>query len=168
MTASKVFDWSYFAALVQRAQMGTRLRQHDNIHTSFMEPVQRLFNGIEPDSYIRPHRHWSDYRTELLVAVRGEMALVLFDGDGAVTQVHRLATERYGPSAVAAVEISPTTWHTVVALMPGCVLLEVKAGPFDPNQAKDLAFWAPPEDDRAAALDYRCLLKRQIDSALNK
>jgi cupin fold WbuC family metalloprotein len=168
MTASKVFDWRYLAALVRRAQAGARQRQHDNIHTSFMEPVQRLFNGIEPDSYIRPHRHWSDRRTELLVAVRGQMALVLFDEDGAVTDVHKLATEHYGPQSVAAVELSPSTWHTVVALMPGCVLLEVKAGPFDPNQAKDLASWAPPEGDPSAAMDYQYLLKRQIDRALNK
>lgn len=168
MTALKVFDRHYLATLVRRAQTVQRLRQHDNIHTSLKEPVQRLFNAIEPKSYIRPHRHRSDHRTELLVAVRGEMALIIFDEDGAVTEVHKLATESYGPRAVVAVELSPSTWHTVVALTRGCVLLEVKAGPFDPNQAKDLASWAPPEDDLGPATDYHDLLRAQIDRELNK
>ena len=45
----------------------------------------------------------------------------------------------------AAVELEPDTWHTVVALESGCILLEVKAGPFDPSQPKDIASWAPEE-----------------------
>jgi hypothetical protein len=48
----------------------------------------------------------------------------------------------------------------VVALEPGCVLLEVKAGPFDPNQPKDLAPWAPEEGSEAAADYLNFLLER--------
>ena len=46
------------------------------------------------------------------------------------------------------------------SLEPGCVLLEVKAGPFDPNQPKDLAPWAPVEGSVAAADYLNRLLER--------
>ncbi|MFN7835777.1 MAG: WbuC family cupin fold metalloprotein, partial [Burkholderiaceae bacterium] len=42
-------------------------------------------------------------------------------------------------------EVPASTWHTVIALESGSVLLEVKAGPFDPSMPKDLAPWAPEE-----------------------
>jgi len=71
------------------------------------------------------------------------MALVTFDDQGAVTGVVRFGSEKY--ASAAGVEVTPSTWHTVVALEAGSVLLEVKAGPFDPNQPKDLAPWAPAE-----------------------
>lgn len=82
----------------------------------------------------------------MLVAVRGLMALIAFDDEGQVTKVVRLGTEQFGAEACASVEIPPAVWHTVIAFEPGCVLLEIKAGPFDPGQPKDLAPWAPEED----------------------
>jgi cupin fold WbuC family metalloprotein len=139
--------------LVDQAKVSSRLRQHKNIHTSYQEPCQRLFNAIEIGSYIRPHKHASDPRDEMLVAVRGLMALLSFDDQGAVVDVVRFGSEAFGPELAVGLELSANTWHTVVALVPGCVLLEVKAGPFDPNQPKDLAPWAP-EEGASLAQDY--------------
>jgi cupin fold WbuC family metalloprotein len=149
----KIFDAQYLYSLIGQAKVSTRLRQHRNVHQSYQEVSQRLFNAIEPGSYIRPHRHASDPRDELLIAVRGAMAMVTFDDQGAVTNVLRFGTERHGDQLAVGAEVSSSTWHTVIALEPGCVLLEVKAGPFDPNQPKDLAPWAP-EENSAAARDY--------------
>jgi hypothetical protein len=73
--------------------------------------------------------------------------------DYPVTNVLRFGTERHGDEMAVGAEVPSITWHTVIALEPGCVLLEVKAGPFDPNQPKDLAPWAPAENS-AAARDY--------------
>jgi cupin fold WbuC family metalloprotein len=141
----KIFDETYLSDLSARAETNSRRRQHLSIHQSYQEPCQRLFNAIEPDSYIRPHRHATDPRDEFLLAVRGEMALLIFDDSGAVTRVQRFASEKYGPAFAAGIEVPASTWHTVLALQPGSVLLEVKAGPFDPAQPKDLAPWAPEE-----------------------
>ena len=85
-----------------------------------------------------------------MIAIRGMMALVEFDDQGTVTGIWRFGSEKYGSDLAAGVEVSPRTWHTVIALEPGCVLLEVKAGPFDPNQPKDLAAWAPEESSALA------------------
>ena len=149
----KIFDAQYLDDLTSQAKVSPRLRQHRNVHQSYQDASQRLFNAIEPCSYIRPHRHASDPRDELLIAVRGVMTMVTFDDQGAVTNVLRFGTERHGYEMAVGVEVSSSTWHTVIALEPGCVLLEVKAGPFDPNQPKDLAPWAP-EENSAAARDY--------------
>jgi cupin fold WbuC family metalloprotein len=148
-----IFDACYLDDLTGKAKVSQRLRQHRNIHQSYKDASQRLFNAIEPGSYIRPHRHDSDPREELLIAVRGVMAMVTFDDHGNVTNVLRFGTERHGDEMAIGAEVSSGTWHTVIALEPGCVLLEVKAGPFNPNQPKDLAPWAP-EENSAAARDY--------------
>ena len=79
--------------------------------------------------------------------------MVTLNDQGAVTNVLRFGTERHGDKMAVGAEVSSSTWLTVIALEPGCVLLEVKAGPFDPNQPKDLAPWAP-EENSAAARDY--------------
>jgi cupin fold WbuC family metalloprotein len=149
----KIFDAQYLSDLTGQARLSPRHRQHNNIHQSYQDVCQRLFNSIEPGSYIRPHRHASDPKDELLVAVRGVMALFTFDDKGDVINVMRFGTERYGEDMAIAAEVPSSSWHTVVALEPGCVLLEVKAGPFDPNQPKDLATWAP-EEGTILAHDY--------------
>jgi len=141
----KIFNSNYLDDLSRQAKESHRLRQHCNIHQSYQDPCQRLFNAIEPGSYIRPHKHASDPRDELLVAIRGVMALVTFDDEGTVNGVLRFGSEKHGRDIAVGVEVSANTWHTVIALEPDCVLLEMKAGPFDPSQPKNLASWAPEE-----------------------
>lgn len=147
----KIFSADQLNALVTQAEGSPRLRQHQNIHTGFDEPCQRFFNAIEAGSYIRPHRHLSVPREELLVAIRGLMALVTFDDEGIVKRIVRFSSEKYGPELAVGVEVTPEDWHTVLALERGSVLLEVKAGPFDPGQPKDLAEWAPREGTQMAS-----------------
>lgn len=161
----KIFTAQSLNVLTEQAGASPRRRQHLSIHQSYQEPCQRLFNAIEPDSYIRPHRHATDPRDEFLLAVRGEMALLTFDDAGTVTSVLRFASEKHGPVLAAGVEVPASTWHTVLALRPGSVLLEVKAGPFDPAQPKDLATWAPEEGSVDAAHYLQALVQDISKSA---
>ena len=157
MTA-RLLDEALLADLTDRARQSTRLRQHLNLHTSYDEPCQRLLNALEPATYIRPHRHSLDPKQETLIALRGEMALVLFDDEGAIT-----ATTRFGAGdgfTCHGVDLSPGAWHTVLALRPGSVLFEVKAGPFDPAQAKEMAPWAPEEGSMAAGAYLQALRQK--------
>jgi cupin fold WbuC family metalloprotein len=85
----KVFSIEFLDRLVKQAKDSPRLRQHSNIHLDYADPCQRLFNSIEPDSYIRPHYHG----IETLFAVQGLMALIVFNNDGAVEQVQRFGCE---------------------------------------------------------------------------
>lgn len=144
---------AFLDALSARAAASPRLRQHHNIHASYDEPCQRFVNAIEPGSYLQPSRNLAVPRSKLLVALRGEFALVLFDDDGAVTSVDAFGTAG-GEVANIAVELVPGCWNTVVSLMPGSVLLEVKAGPFDPGAPRESAPWAPAEGSPGAD-DYQ-------------
>lgn len=161
----KLITPDFLAKLAERAKANPRLRQHQNIHQSYADPCQRLLNAIELGSYIRPHRHFSEPRDELLVAIRGLMALIIFDDDGNCSQIVRLGTEQYGSGVCPAAEVPSNVWHTVIALTTACVLLEMKAGPFDPDQPKDLASWAPEENTSEASVYLRKLEQIIVDSA---
>ncbi len=143
------FSPEFLAGLINEATQSPRARQHRNIHASYDDPCQRFLNAIGLESYIRPHRHSLDPKAETLLAVRGLFALVTFDDDGTVQEVIRFGTEKHASDYVeglsAGADLSPGIWHTIIALVPGSVLLELKAGPFNPNAAKESAPWAPEE-----------------------
>ena len=146
----KIFDNAFMKKLAYRSRKSVRRRESYNIHENFDEPCQRLFNAIQSDSYIRPHRHMLDPKEELLVCISGKIGLVIFDDFGAIIDLIVLTAGVDANQAISAVEIAPHVWHTAIALQPDCILLEIKAGPFDQSLAKDSAPWAPAENTVAA------------------
>jgi cupin fold WbuC family metalloprotein len=155
-------DSAFLNDLVDRAAISPRLRQHANLHASYSEPCQRLFNAIGVDSYIRPHRHQADPKTETLLAVRGRLTLVLFDEQGCVIQAVDFGAAPHQPGCDAGVELTPGVWHTVLAEEPGSILFEVKAGPFNAQCAKEWAPWAPAEGTAEVAT-YMAELRQIVD-----
>lgn len=149
--------------LTARAENSPRRRQHHNLHATHADPVQRLFNAVDVDSYIRPHRHWQDPKAETLLAIRGTLTFVTFDDAGKVVGTiefgEQVAGRAENPSI--GVEVPPGTWHTVIARDSGAIIFEVKAGPFDASAAKEWAPWAPPEDSQEAA-GYLYALRDQL------
>ena len=96
-----------------------------------------------------------------MVAVRGKMALVVFDDTGALVECSRFGAQLPGTECSALVEVPAGVWHTVISMGTGSVLLEVKAGPFDPGAPKEHAEWAPAERS-PRALAYLTALHRAI------
>ena len=131
--------------LVRRAEDSVRSRQFFNIHKHHNEPCQRLLNAINIGSYIQPHRHINSKKKELLVALRGKFALITFSDQGELNGYTFFATEKHLDFATNSVgiEMDCECWHTVIAIKPNSVLLEVKEGPFDDAVSKDFAPWAP-------------------------
>jgi cupin fold WbuC family metalloprotein len=121
------------------------------------ESIQRMLNAIEPDSYVCPHRHQDPDKVELFVALAGSAVLCRFDDEGTL----REQIEFGAGSPVAGVEVPARTWHSLVSLEPGTVLLEVIEGPFDPRSHKEFAAWAPAESDPAGS-DYLRELRRRL------
>jgi cupin fold WbuC family metalloprotein len=158
MSGHTDFSAALLDYLVGCAERSPRRRVHHNVHASYDEPVQRLFNAICEDSYIRPHRHLLDPKQELLISVRGRFGLLLFDDEGSVTGASIIGA---AGCASPAAEIMPAQWHTVLALEPRSVLLEIKAGPFDPSRAKELAPWSPEEGAAEAAI-YHARLRAAL------
>lgn len=136
------FDAEMLDELTKRAVASPRLRQHHNIHTSYADPCQRLLNAIEPGSYLRPYKHLVTPRSKLLVALRGQFAVVLFDDEGNIERVIPFGV-REGMPMGAAVEVSGDCWNSVLSLAHGSVLLEVKAGPFNPDEPNEFPSWTP-------------------------
>ncbi len=133
-------------AATAQARTSVRRRHMHRFHQADAEPVQRMLNALEPESYIAPHRHPDADRVEVFVALRGRLGVLEFDDAGTVR--HAVVLDPRGPTR--GIEIPPGVWHTIVALDPGTVAFEVEPGPYDPARAKEAAPWAPPEGDPRA------------------
>lgn len=156
----RVPDWltrDGLAELSKRAAASSRRRLNRNLH-GMDDPVHRLLNAIEPGSWVRPHRHLSPPRTETVLVVAGALGVVLFDDDGVVTESVRLETG----GEVFGVDLDAGAWHAFVALEPGTVFFEAKAGPYAAPGPEDRAPWAPGEGE-AGAVEAEAALRRLFD-----
>lgn len=162
----KIFSSVDLNGLEHQAAESPRRRQHWNLHATYEDRCQRFFNAIHHDSYLRPHKHSEDQGPESLFAIKGLLALITFSEDGKVEDVVHFGDALYTQSKAVSVgvELPPGKWHTVVSLYGVSVLLEIKAGPFDPNSPKCPAPWAPEEGGDSASSYFM----RLRDIALRK
>jgi cupin fold WbuC family metalloprotein len=136
----QVVDHHQIAELAMRAEAAARKRAHLLLHEGHADPVQRLIIVLQPNTYVRPHRHSRQW--ELLVLQQGRGNLLVFDGDARVRDRIEL-----GPSS-SVVQIPIGLWHGFVVLEPNTAVLEIKPGPYLPNEFAD---WAPEEGDASAS-----------------
>jgi cupin fold WbuC family metalloprotein len=131
-----------------------RRRVIQPLHRSADEPVHRMLNAVQPDSYVRPHRHLDPPKTEAWIVLRGAVVFFAFDDDGHVRECLRL--EAAGDPV--GVDLAPGIYHTFAALEPDTVIYEVKTGPYSEATDKTFAPWAPEEGMPAAATYLEGLL----------
>ena len=140
-------DAARLHAVSAKARTSPRLRMNDNLH-AMDDPIHRLLNATEPGTYVQPHRHAAPAKVETLCVLAGRGAVLVFDDAGRVTGKAILSPA--GPQHV--VEVPAGAWHTLIALAPGTVWFEVKAGPYAAPPPQDVASWAPaPGADAAPA-----------------
>lgn len=141
MSAHAWIDTALLDHVNRLAATSPRGRRNFNFHRSDDDASHRLMNAIEPGSYIQPHRHLDPAKDETLVVVRGQLGAVVFDEAGSVVATAVLAAggERCG------INLLHGTYHTVLALEPGTVFFESKAGPYRPLDVAEQAPWAPVE-----------------------
>ena len=163
----EAIDRARLGALLAEAERRPRRRLHLNFHQSYSDPCQRFLNAMERDSYIRPHRHQTDPRDETIFAVAGKFAAMAFDETGRTISTVLFGSEaHWGADCQAAgVAVPACEWHTVVALATPAILLEMKAGPFNPAAAKEFADWAP-EEGSPAAIGYLADLQAAVERVL--
>jgi len=143
----RLIDVDLLDAVSSEARTSRRLRQNRNFHPDNAFPAHRLLNAVEPGTYIAPHRHLDPRKDESMVILRGRMGLVIFDDAGEVSMTAEIATN----GRCRGVDIPHATWHTLLALEPGTVFFEAKAGPYQPLLEAERAPWAPAEDQAEAA-----------------
>lgn len=112
--------------VTQRAQASTRLRMNYNLHESFEDSVQRMFNALEPGTEIPVARHPNS--NETLIVVRGRLRVLIYDDNKNVIEDVIIApnTDNIG------YHIPKGTWHTVQSLEYGTVCFETSEGPYEP------------------------------------
>lgn len=153
MRAPAFLDRSLFAALADRAEESLRRRAHHNLH-EMSEPCHRLLVGLQPETYIPPHRHLCADKAETLLLLQGRIGLLLFGEDGALEQTRLLES---GGDCLG-VDLAPGQFHALVVLASDSILFECKAGPYRPLVDAEQARWAPREGEAAVA-DYLVWMK---------
>jgi cupin fold WbuC family metalloprotein len=154
----KIIDKSLLDKTTEKATKSTRLRMNHNFHASEDAPINRLLNAMEPDTYIRPHRHLNPGKEEIFLLLRGKAVLFVFDENGNITNQLMLSPDE----GVYGAELEPGVWHSLLVLESGTVVYEVKEGPFIPLNTADLASWSPDATDKESVRKYMDFLRKSI------
>jgi cupin fold WbuC family metalloprotein len=126
---------SMLDALTLEARQSPRRRANRNLHEDLRDPVQRLAIAMEPDTYVRPHRH--PHTWEMLSALRGRFVVLHFAAAGTVVGRAVLG------EGCKVIENPAGLWHAVLSLDSGGIIFEVKQGPYAPVSESDYAPWSP-------------------------
>jgi len=153
----KLINITLVKEVIEKAQTASRKRHIKNFHDYSQDTIQRMLNAIEPDSYVRPHKHEFPAKREVFLVLTGKIAVLIFDNMGNITNFTVLNKD----TGIWGIEIEAGVWHSLLSLESGSVLYEIKDGPYDETTDKQFAAWAPEENTREAAL-YLSNLKKQI------
>ena len=118
--------------LTAEAKASPRLRMNLDLRNSAADSSQRMLNAIEPGSVVPVHRHRGS--SETLVVLRGRVVEEYYDSQGVCVATYELAAG--GPAF--GLNIPAGQWHSLRALDPGTVILEMKDGPYEPIQECDI------------------------------
>lgn len=152
----KMINRQLLDQLSEDARSNPRLRKNYNIHPADDFPAHRLLNAIEPDSYIRPHRHLDPHKDETFIIIRGKLGILFFDNLGTIME--KIILDAHGDNA--GVDVPSGVFHAAVSLEAGTIFFEAKAGPYLPLSTEETAPWAP--EDGLEAKEYLAALKRQF------
>ena len=140
VTGVRFLDQTLFADLAVQAAASPRRRQHHNLH-AMSEPCHRMVVGLQPGSYIPPHRHLAEDKAEALLALQGCFGVLIFTEAGELLEKRLLQAG----GECAGVDLPPGVFHGLVVLAADSLLFECKAGPYRPITEAELAPWAPRE-----------------------
>ena len=58
------------------------------------EALQRMINAVEPESYVRPHKHENPDKVEVFVALRGGALICLYQETGELREAMEIRASR--------------------------------------------------------------------------
>ena len=120
-------------------------RARINLHPASTDRLHEMIIAFWNDSFVAPHRHLD--KSESFHVIEGEVDVLFFSDEGAVTRVLSLAAPG-GPKPFA-YRLNGKAWHSVIPRSPQVVLHETTNGPFV-RGAVDLPTWAPTFTEAAA------------------
>ena len=148
--------------LTAQAKESPRLRMNMDLRNSAADTSQRMLNAIEPGSVVPIHRHQKT--SETVVVLRGRVVEEYYDDAGMLAEsfvlgdchvadaprndvprndaprndVPRNDAPRNDVPMVYALNIPAGQWHTLRALDPGTVILEMKDEAYEPISPADI------------------------------
>lgn len=140
-----------------QAKTSPRKRMNYNFHETLTDPINRMLNALEPETYIRPHRHKNPDKDEIFLVLKGKIGALVFDDLGNIIHKEIISSE----SGFFGLDIPAGLFHTVVSLESGSVCYEVKLGPYEKALPENFASWAPDEGSEEAN-EYLNLLKENL------
>lgn len=114
------------------AKISPRLRMNCNLHESFEDSVQLMFNALEPGTEIPIARH--PYSSETLIMLRGQLRVLIYDDNKNFIEDVVIAPN----SENIGYHIPKGTWHKVESLEEGTVCFETREGPYAPVAEEDI------------------------------
>lgn len=117
---------------IQKASESPRLRMNYNIHESFEDSVQRMFNALEPGTIVPIARH--PYSSETLIMLRGKLRVLIYDDNKNIIEDVIIAPN----SDNIGYHIPKGTWHKVESLEHGTICFETREGPYVPVAEEDI------------------------------
>ena len=114
------------------AKKTSRLRMNYNLHESFDDQVQRMFNALEPGTEIPIARHPNS--SETLIMLRGKLRVLIYGDNKNIIEDVVIAPN----SDNIGYHIPKGTWHTVESLESGTVCFETREGPYTPVEEKNI------------------------------
>jgi cupin fold WbuC family metalloprotein len=115
----------------EQAKASPRLRKNYNLHESWDDKVQRMFNAMEPGTKFQIHRHQNTSASTFVI--RGRVDVLFWNDDKEVIARYKLDPKNW----VYGVNIPKNTWHSLEVLEPS-VIFEVKDGPYRPLGEEDI------------------------------
>lgn len=112
-----------------------------NLHPDSADTLHEMFIAIRSDSYIRPHKHPS--KSEAFHVVHGEVDIVVFEDDGSIAQIVKLAAR--SDTSPFYYRMSKPFFHTLIIKSDVLVVHEITNGPFV-RDGTTFAEFAPSED----------------------
>jgi len=127
--------------LVLKSRISPRKRMILPFHKSNRAILHRMLNAIQPNSYIRPHRHFTAQKSESILLLRGAICYFTFNDKGEILQTIHLKAG----SLQFGVDTEPSVFHTFIAIEADTVIYEAKSGPYLRETDKDFPDWSPAE-----------------------
>ncbi|MGG2079118.1 WbuC family cupin fold metalloprotein [Lelliottia nimipressuralis] len=138
----RLFDANTNHELITNAFASERLRHHLNLHRSYDDPIQRVVIAMAKGTYIPPHYHECKNQWESFSIIEGDVSVLIFDSIGTVTDKINLGRH----SDIYGIELEYGTIHTIYCASEHALIMEIKEGPFNPEQAKVIPCWSPDEN----------------------
>ena len=124
-------DKDLFEKVAAQAEQSPRLRMHFDLRDSADEKGQRMMNVLLPGTNVGIHRHLNT--SEVTVCIYGSVIEHFYDEQGRETETVVLTAGGDTPG----VWIPAGTYHSLEATDSISVIVEAKAGKYDPETTEE-------------------------------